>query len=87
MAPRQIKTNAHPNYVRRLERIAERARETVVIPGLTVHQAKGREWPAVGVRLSTDDMKALAAGLDPTNERHRQLYVALTRARDHTRSV
>lgn len=87
VAPRDIKTNAHPKYAVRLEQIARRAREEVIVPGLTVHQAKGREWPVVGVRLNTKDEEALGQGLDPTNEHHRQLYVSLTRARDRTLQV
>lgn len=87
VAPREIKTNAHANYTVRLEQIARRAREDVVVPGMTVHQAKGREWPVVGVRLSAKDEKALGQGLDPTNEHHRRLYVALTRARNRTLQV
>ncbi|MFJ6569843.1 UvrD-helicase domain-containing protein [Streptomyces sp. NPDC091292] len=56
------------------------ARERLV-PGLTCHQAKGRQWDKVGVRLAETDTAALRDGLDPSNEDHRSLYVALTRAR------
>ncbi|MFF7143316.1 UvrD-helicase domain-containing protein [Streptomyces nodosus] len=56
------------------------ARERLV-PGLTCHQAKGRQWDKVGVRLEETDAAALQNGLDPGNEDHRSLYVALTRAR------
>ncbi|MEE4598936.1 UvrD-helicase domain-containing protein [Streptomyces sp. DSM 41524] len=58
----------------------EAAREGLV-PGMTCHQAKGREWDRVGVRLEEADTAALRRGLDPTDEAHRALYVALTRAR------
>ncbi|MEV4201350.1 UvrD-helicase domain-containing protein [Micromonospora globbae] len=51
------------------------------VPGLTVHQAKGREWEAVGVCLTGTEKAALASGLDPLNSNHRILYVALTRAK------
>ncbi|WP_092555697.1 ATP-binding domain-containing protein [Actinoplanes derwentensis] len=50
------------------------------VPGLTVHQAKGREWDAVGVRLTDTEQAALQIGLDPLNSNHRIIYVALTRA-------
>ncbi|MDP9607987.1 UvrD-helicase domain-containing protein [Streptomyces demainii] len=56
------------------------AREQLV-PGLTCHQAKGRQWDKVGIRLEETDAAALLNGLDPGNEHHRSLYVALTRAR------
>ncbi|MFI8888231.1 UvrD-helicase domain-containing protein [Streptomyces sp. NPDC053813] len=52
------------------------------VPGLTCHQAKGREWDRVGVRLEESDAAALRKGLDPADEAHRSLYVALTRARE-----
>ncbi|WP_079189138.1 ATP-binding domain-containing protein [Streptomyces kebangsaanensis] len=48
---------------------------------MTCHQAKGRQWDKVGVRLDETDVAALRNGLDPSNEDHRSLYVALTRAR------
>jgi DNA helicase-2/ATP-dependent DNA helicase PcrA len=47
---------------------------------MTIHQAKGREWNHVGVRLSAGEIAILAGGLDPATESHRALYVALTRA-------
>ncbi|ALO12643.1 ATP-dependent DNA helicase Rep [Streptomyces venezuelae] len=52
-----------------------------LVPGLTCHQAKGREWDKVGVRLEHSDAAALRKGLDSEDEAHRALYVALTRAR------
>ncbi|MGW3340049.1 ATP-dependent helicase [Streptomyces sp. NPDC001009] len=52
-----------------------------LVLGLTCHQAKGREWDKVGVRLEESDATALSQGLDPDDEAHRALYVALTRAR------
>ncbi|MFF4054816.1 ATP-binding domain-containing protein [Streptomyces sp. NPDC001668] len=58
-----------------------------LVPGLTCHQAKGREWDKVGVKLEKADAEALASGLDPQQEDHRSLYVALTRARRVTLAV
>ena len=55
-----------------------------LIPGLTTHQAKGREWDAVGICLTDSDWKALASGLQVETDTHRQLYVACTRARHST---
>lgn len=53
-----------------------------LVPGLTVHQAKGREWSRVGVALSAKDELVLATGLQPLVEDHCVLYVALTRAKE-----
>ncbi|MFD6679970.1 3'-5' exonuclease [Micromonospora parva] len=50
------------------------------VPGLTVHQAKGCEWDAVGVCLTVREKATLLTGLDPLNSNHRILSVALTRA-------
>ncbi|MFJ8194116.1 ATP-binding domain-containing protein [Streptomyces sp. NPDC096094] len=52
-----------------------------LVPGMTCHRAKGREWDRVEVRLEEADAAALHKGLDPADEAHRSLYVALTRAR------
>lgn len=58
-----------------------------LVPGLTCHQAKGREWDRVGMRLEESDAAVLRKGLDPADEAHRSLYVALTRARVHSLAV
>lgn len=58
-----------------------------LVPGMTIHQAKGREWHHVGVRLSDGEMARLASGLDRNNESDRALYVALTRASETVRMV
>ncbi|WP_406841886.1 UvrD-helicase domain-containing protein (plasmid) [Streptomyces sp. AHU1] len=58
--------------------------DQLVVPGLTCHQSKGREWNTVAIKLNTADTSALARGLDPTEADHRSLYVALTRARLNT---
>ncbi|WP_405196020.1 UvrD-helicase domain-containing protein [Streptomyces anulatus] len=58
-----------------------------LIIGLTCHQAKGREWDRVGVRLEESDKAILRKGLDSDIEAHRALYVALTRARHRTLAV
>lgn len=45
--------NPHPAHTSRLVDVAHRLRhERRVVPGLTTHQAKGREWDRVGLRLS-----------------------------------
>ena len=78
----------HWRYTERLDVLRSRlAYSGQLVAGMTVHQAKGREWDHVGVRLSQDERGTLAAGLRVDNERHRQLYVACTRARFSTASV
>lgn len=57
------------------------------VPGLTTHQAKGGEWDIVGVCLRDAERKALGAGLAVTEDLHRKIYVATTRARYRTLEV
>ena len=84
---REIK-KAHGAYTKRLDSLRTRLdRGEGLVPGLTIHQAKGREWDCVGVRLTDGQRATLAAGLRADDESHRQLYVACTRARSHTRAV
>jgi DNA helicase-2/ATP-dependent DNA helicase PcrA len=56
-------------------------------PGLTIHQAKGREWDYVAVRLAESEKAALARGLSYERESERKTYVACTRARRQTFAV
>jgi DNA helicase-2/ATP-dependent DNA helicase PcrA len=77
----------NPRYwdVERLGRLARRLRFSGrLVPGLTAHQAKGREWDTVGVCLGGSERAALAQGLTVTSESHRAVYVACTRARRST---
>ena len=80
--------STHWRYTQRLgmlrERLVTRHRCTI---GMTVHQAKGREWDTVGIRLSDAERGRLAAGLNRAQESDRQLYVACTRARYRTVEV
>ncbi|MDF9811841.1 UvrD-helicase domain-containing protein [Streptomyces sp. SPB162] len=64
-----------------LNRLQLRLEDDQLVPGLTCHQSKGREWNTVAIKLSSSDASALKLGLDPTQADHRALYVALTRAR------
>ncbi|MDH6181364.1 DNA helicase-2/ATP-dependent DNA helicase PcrA [Microbacteriaceae bacterium SG_E_30_P1] len=57
------------------------------VPGMTIHQAKGREWNSVLVVLDEQAVSALEEGLTGQTERERRLYVALTRARRATRAA
>jgi DNA helicase-2/ATP-dependent DNA helicase PcrA len=54
---------------------------------MTIHQAKGKEWDRVGVRINDSQTKRLEEGLDQAIEGDRALYVALTRARFEVRKV
>jgi DNA helicase II / ATP-dependent DNA helicase PcrA len=87
VSPRQLRP-AHPAHTSRLaalgERVVYRGR---LVPGLTTHQAKGREWDAVGIRLTPSERQALAGGLTVQDDTHRKLYVACTRARRATVEV
>ncbi|MEV5410005.1 UvrD-helicase domain-containing protein [Thermopolyspora sp. NPDC052614] len=67
------------NLARRVE-----SQSTGFIPGMTVHQAKGREWDAVGFLAREEDLSALRTGLDRGRAGDRQIYVALTRGRYST---
>lgn len=84
---RRLKATKEREAAERLEAIASRLAASRSIPGMTVHQAKGGEWPTVGLRLTEDQAAALAAGLDPNLEEHRVLYVAATRAMQKVVSV
>ena len=79
---------AHAAHTGRLAQLASRLiYPAQLVPGLTTHQAKGREWDIVGVRLSDTERAALAAGLRIGEDAHRKLYVACTRARHATVEV
>jgi DNA helicase-2/ATP-dependent DNA helicase PcrA len=73
--------------VGRLRAIARRLNQSRCVLGMTVHQAKGKEWHAVGVRLKQGQIERLASGLSEGATDDRVLYVALTRARETIRLV
>lgn len=76
---------AHTSRLAMLQsRMAHSARP---VPGLTTHQAKGGEWRIVGVFLRDTERKSLGAGLSVTQDTHRKVYVAATRARYRTVEV
>lgn len=90
-APRRPPTASGDSEQRQVDRLGDLASRIRIgrelIPGLTIHQSKGREWDHVGVRLSDREANRLAAGLDAAAEGDRALYVALTRARYAVRRV
>jgi len=79
--PRRLAAAAEAERVAQLARLAVRLDQDALIPGLTVFQAKGREWESVGVVLSRSQMDLLKSGLHALDDEHCVLYVALTRAR------
>jgi ATP-dependent DNA helicase UvrD/PcrA len=76
---------AHGAYTKRLDALRPRLGQAGnLIIGMTTHQAKGREWERVAVKLTDEQRAALARGLRSDREADRQLYVACTRARSAT---
>jgi DNA helicase-2/ATP-dependent DNA helicase PcrA len=80
--PTKLKASAEEQRVQEVERLRRRLTRADLIPGLTVHQAKGCEWPRVGVALTAAHETALATGLTNAQEEHCVVYVALTRAKE-----
>lgn len=82
-SPRQLRRMSREGEAAqqdRLRALARRMSQARMVPGMTVHQAKGREWPVVGVRLTAAEIARLATGLRQDRIDDRVLYVALTRA-------
>jgi DNA helicase II / ATP-dependent DNA helicase PcrA len=79
---RRLDPESEADRVEKLQLLAERLVSPRSVPGMTVHQAKGGEWPRVGLRLNDDEANRLAVGLDPRLEADRVVYVAGTRAMD-----
>jgi DNA helicase II / ATP-dependent DNA helicase PcrA len=71
----------------RLHALALRLKSSGCIPGMTIHQAKGQEWSAVGIRLKPAQVERLRVGLNERSPDDRAIYVALTRARETARLV
>jgi DNA helicase-2/ATP-dependent DNA helicase PcrA len=87
VSPRELRS-PHAAHTGRLALLQERlAHGGRPVPGLTTHQAKGGEWETVGVRLTASERQHLAAGLSVTEDTHRKLYVACTRARRRTLEI
>ena len=79
--PSRLSDEKEAAAVLQLARLAARLNQSNVIPGLTVFQAKGREWDRVGIVLSRAQVATLAAGLHELDEEHSIIYVAITRAK------
>ncbi|WP_418909710.1 3'-5' exonuclease [Arthrobacter antioxidans] len=80
--PSRLPKQGEPIRELEVEALRRRLQRDDLIPGLTVHQAKGQEWPRVGVFLSAKDEQTLAGGLHKLEPEHCVLYVALTRAKE-----
>lgn len=79
-----INAKKDENFEKLIVKLHQRLKESILVPGMTVHQAKGRQWRSVGVRLFASQVARLSRGLNSNQESDRQLYVALTRARERT---
>lgn len=80
--PSRLPRQGEPDRELEIDALRRRLQREDLIPGLTVHQAKGREWRRVGVALSEKDEQRLAGGLQKLEPDHCVLYVALTRAKE-----
>jgi DNA helicase-2/ATP-dependent DNA helicase PcrA len=69
---------------RRLERLIWLVKSKWLVLGLSVHQAKGLQWPAVDFLQSVMD-PGTNYRLNQDRQLDRQVYVALTRAQDSVR--
>jgi DNA helicase-2/ATP-dependent DNA helicase PcrA len=78
---RKMKESEEAGRIQLLGSLGRRLGTVHLIPGMTIHQAKGREWASVGVHLVPDEVHHLAAGLSQERHSDRALYVALTRAK------
>jgi DNA helicase II / ATP-dependent DNA helicase PcrA len=86
--PRAGSGDADDRQLARLNALRERVQSSeLLVPGMTIHQAKGKEWDRVGVRLNEAQLQRLNGGLNQATEGDRAVYVALTRARFDVRFV
>ena len=78
---RKMKDAEEATRIELLLALGRRLGAAHLIPGMTIHQAKGREWSSVGVYLQPGEEHHLAGGLSRERSSDRGLYVALTRAK------
>lgn len=78
--PGRLKEQNERQRIIELDKLAARMRQDSLVPGLTVFQAKGREWGHVGVVLTQTQESLLSAGLQALDDESCVIYVALTRA-------
>jgi ATP-dependent DNA helicase UvrD/PcrA len=82
-----LAVNQEQTRVRELVALSRRLGKSRLVPAMTIHQAKGREWTNVAVHLRPAQVDRLAAGLQEDRSGDRELYVALTRAKESVRLV
>lgn len=82
--PTSLQGKREANLDTMLARLHARLDGRPLLRGLSVHQAKGREFNRVGLRLRPAEIRRLSQGLDPDSHDDRVLYVAATRARHGT---
>lgn len=78
--PNRLQDRNEIARVSEVEALSIRLKQGSLIPGLTVYQAKGREWPRVGVVLTRPQRDLLANGLHALGDDDCVIYVAITRA-------
>lgn len=71
----------------RIKDLRRRLGRPDLVHGMSVHQAKGREWHDVGLILKPEERGYLKYGLRDDKPKHRPLYVAVTRARRSVRVI
>lgn len=76
---KELDGNGRAQLAADLRSLSLRLQRGDLVPGMTVNQAKGREWDRVGVWFSK-----LPEVLDISKEYHRKIYVAVTRSRFST---
>jgi DNA helicase-2/ATP-dependent DNA helicase PcrA len=78
---RKMKDTEEAGRIELLGALGRRLGTAHLIPGMTIHQAKGREWANVGVFLQPDEERRVASGLSQERPSDRAMYVGLTRAK------
>lgn len=84
---RTLQANQEQERIEALVALSRRLDRQRLVPGMTVHQAKGREWTNVAVHLGPAQLGRLASGLEEGRAGDREIYVALTRAKESVRLV
>lgn len=80
--PNRLGAKAESLRQAELKSLGRRLQSSGLVPGLTVHQAKGGEWMNVGVVLTAHERGLLATGLRELEDDDCVVYVALTRAKE-----
>lgn len=84
---RTLRANQEQEKIEALVALSRRLDKPRLVPGMTVHQAKGREWTNVALHLGPAQLDHLTSGLEEGRAGDRAIYVALTRAKESVRLV